>query len=260
MREQGKRKLMATVGPSLSGLESPRNEGRLLNMHVQYFTRPPRAHWVVALVVCFSVCSCSRTVQPPIVPTSVDLGDLKQRAEAGDVEAQTHLAKCYAEGKGTAPDYKLAVHWYGAAAEHGNADAQAGLGELLEAGQGLPRNMPEAARLYRLAAEHGSVAGQYNLANLYEQGRHFKVDQVEASKWYRLAAEGGDALAQFDIGQRYHLGVGVPVDPVESLFWLEVAAMQGQPDAAELKKRVADKLSRSEIREARARSKSFKPR
>ncbi len=220
-----------------------------------------RLGWLWLTVALAMVgCSPETPSQPPAPTPVVDLIALQKRAEAGEASAQAQLAKCLAEGRGTATDYPQAVKWYKAAVAQGSAEAKAGLGELYEAGQGVPKDLAEAARLYREAADQGSVAGQYNLAILYEQGRHFRTDQAAASKWYRLAAEGGDPIAQYDLGQRYDLGIGVPVDRVEALFWLEVAKANGQTDSIARAKLVESKLSRAEISAARERAKAFKPR
>ncbi len=194
------------------------------------------------------------------MPGPVDLSAVKAGAERGEVESEVQLARLYAQGQGTRPDYALAAKWYGQAADQGNAEARACLGELQEAGQGVARDQSEAIRLYRLAAGQGNVRAQYNLGYIYERGNGVGGDKTEAAKWYRLAAEGGDALAQYDLGQRYNLGVGVPADRVEGLKWLNLAAAQGQSDAAGAVAKAKAAMSGAEIEEARKRAAGFVPR
>ena len=52
----------------------------------------------------------------------------KQRAEAGDAEAQYNLGQVYYMGWGMEHDWSRAAYWFRKAAEHGHADAQEWLG------------------------------------------------------------------------------------------------------------------------------------
>ena len=50
--------------------------------------------------------------------------ELVQEAEAGDADAQCHLAVCYNYGTGVRKDEKKAVYWYTKSAEQGNKYAK----------------------------------------------------------------------------------------------------------------------------------------
>ena len=66
---------------------------------------------------------------------------LKERAAAGDPEAQFSLGKNYEAGRsGLKQDYAIAASWYQKSADQGNAYAQASLGILYHSGKGLPHD------------------------------------------------------------------------------------------------------------------------
>ncbi len=52
----------------------------------------------------------------------MNIEELKQKAEAGDAEAQFQLGKKYANGDGVEQDYAEALKWYMKSAEHGNKE------------------------------------------------------------------------------------------------------------------------------------------
>ena len=86
-----------------------------------------------------------------------DTSDVKQKATAGDPEAQVELGMQYA----------LAAH----------------------------RNAPEAMRWFRRAADHGYADGQYRLGGMYDVAVS-PQNPTEAIKWYTLAAKQGHKDAQ----------------------------------------------------------------
>ena len=54
----------------------------------------------------------------------MEIENLKNLAEQGDVKAQYSLGFMYLEGAGVPQSYELAIHWFEQAAEQGHADAQ----------------------------------------------------------------------------------------------------------------------------------------
>jgi TPR repeat protein len=87
------------------------------------------------------------------------IADLRQKAAAGDAEAQTTLGVRYANGKGVRKDYKEAVKWYRKAAEQGDAAGQYNLGLMYRIGRGVPKDYVVAYAWYRLAAFSGFKGG-----------------------------------------------------------------------------------------------------
>ena len=146
---------------------------------------------------------------------------LKQRAEAGDAEAQVHLGSAYYAGKGVPQDLQEAANWFRKAAEQGNADAQ------------------------------------YNLGVMYHKGEGVLEDDKEAVKWYRKAAEQGDADAQNNLGVMYGFGKGVPQDYVTAYAWYNIAQANGNAKAKEWKGIVAKKMTPDQIAEGQKLSREM---
>lgn len=81
----------------------------------------------------------------------------QEKADEGDIEAQTYVGEIYEKGLGTTPDYVLAAEWYGRAAKQGYARAQTNLGHLYEKGLGVEKDPKKALELYRKASGLGDV-------------------------------------------------------------------------------------------------------
>ena len=108
-------------------------------------------------------------------------------------------------------------------ADRGDVEAQTELGSLYYAGRGVPQDDDAAVRWTRLAAEQGYAPAQYNLGLLYFRSRGVLGDDAEAARWYRAAAEQGYAPGQGGLGYMYAYGAGVERDPVRAYMWLELA-------------------------------------
>src|SRR5271170_3741348 len=80
---------------------------------------------------------------------------LRERAAAGDPEAQFTLGKNYEAGRsGLKQDYAQAASWYRKSAEQGNIYAQASVGILYHSGKGLPHDDVQAEMWFTVSAEH----------------------------------------------------------------------------------------------------------
>lgn len=118
-------------------------------------------------------------------------------AQAGDAEAQLHLASLYETGGAGLPrDLAAARDWTAQAAARGDRMAMHNLGLFLMQGDGGPRDMAAAASWFKRAAERGVVDSQYNLGVLYEAGRGVDRNLREAYRWYAVAANAGDMAAR----------------------------------------------------------------
>ena len=118
-------------------------------------------------------------------------------ADAGDPDAQLHLASLYETAKAGLPrDLAAARLWTRRAAGGGNRVAMHNLGLFLTEGDGGPRDVEEAAAWFRRAAERGVVDSQFNLGVLYESGRGVSRNLREAYRWFSIAANAGDLAAR----------------------------------------------------------------
>jgi hypothetical protein len=126
------------------------------------------------------------------------LAPLRERAEAGDPEAQHDLGVHYDQGLGIDQDQAEAVRWYRRAAERGFAPAQYNLAYSLEAGEGVARDIDGAVRWYTKAAEQGLQPAQVAAGVLHLDPASGGENPPAAYMWLTLAAEGepGDAQVQ----------------------------------------------------------------
>ncbi len=115
----------------------------------------------------------------------------RRRAEAGDADAQAHLAVVYYNGRGVEVDYEEALRWGRLAAEQGNARGQAMLAVSYFQGRAVEQNYDETARWAKLAAEQDDVTAQIILGTLYMNGRGVEQDFVSAYAWRAIAVSSG---------------------------------------------------------------------
>lgn len=126
---------------------------------------------------------------------------LRERAEAGDAQAQLNFGALLATGRGGTPDPAQAARWYRKAASQGNPSAQYNLGTLYAQGEGVKRDMSEAVRWWRKAAEQGVIAAQYNMGAASADG--VGVDQSDAAAvyWFANAAASGNDRARAELDE-----------------------------------------------------------
>ncbi len=184
------------------------------------------------------------------------LKEWRPLADQGNADAQRSLGYLYYFGEGVTKDYAEALKWYRKAAEQGDTRAQFGLGFLYYYGKGVTQDKTEAVKWFRKSAEGGYAAAQQRLVRLYADGDVVTKDYAEAVKWYRKAAEQGNAEAQQLLGRVYEDGAkGVLQDLITAHMWYNIAVANGQRDSAKYRDRAADKLTPSELVEARERAK-----
>jgi hypothetical protein len=142
--------------------------------------------------------SARTDAQPlPLAPEAIAyLGQLEQRAEAGDREA-----------------------WFELAVEH-------------LSGERLPRDMERAALALEQAAELGLPEAQYNLAVCFQNGEGRPKDEKQMARWFAFAAAGGHGEAAYFLAMAYRQGGPLPQDFVASNALMLLAQERGIPEAA----------------------------
>ena len=85
--------------------------------------------------------------------------ELVKKAEAGDVEAQCHLAICYLYGVGVAKDENQASMWYSRAADQGDENAKEAL-KKLGAFDAKKIQVDSKSKNLFISAEAGALAAQ----------------------------------------------------------------------------------------------------
>lgn len=117
-----------------------------------------------------------------------------------------------------------------------------------------------AIRESLLPAQQGDPQAQAFLGYLYETGQGVQQNFSKAAQWYWKAAEHGNAIAQYQLGNMYHLGKGVSQSYIIAYMWLDLAAANGNPNAKEIRRLVASKMSPAEIADAKRKSEEWRPK
>jgi hypothetical protein len=151
---------------------------------------------------------------------------LRDRADAGSMDAMTALGALMQFGVGSVKDEAEAAHWLRMAAERGNAEAMAGLGLLYESGRGVSKDDAEAVRWYRKGAEAGNPTAMKDLAVMYANGLGIATNEAEGVRWYRKGAEAGSVEAMGALAAMYEGGHGIARDPTTASQWM-FKALQG---------------------------------
>ena len=218
---------------------------------------------------------------------------LVERAEGGDVRAQTFVGMLYATGGpfSSLNDFKKSVKWLSKAARQGDAQAQYWLARWYLHGQGVEKDLGVALKWFSKAAQQGHTEAievvrriadpqadfgfpelqaitQALLGALYGQGEKVAQDYREARKWFTLAANGSSgpisgptiAAAQATLGAMYWEGLGVPQDFISAHMWYNLAASHGARDAAEDRDRLARRMTPAQIAKAQRLARLWRPR
>ena len=172
---------------------------------------------------------------------SKELENLLQRAQQGEVSAQTRLGRAYDTSVQNSvvnnKDDKQALMWYLKAADQGYPLAQMYLAIMYEEGRGgwwTLKSEKQAKQWYQKAAEQGYAPAQTQLGILCERWPSYPkgLHDQEAVQWYQKAAEQGYAPAQMHLGRMYEIGKGsLAQDDEQAVTWYQKAAEQGNTTA-----------------------------
>jgi len=155
----------------------------------------------------------------------------RRAAEQGHLNSQYNLGVIYAKGRGVEQDFGEAFSWYLRAAEQGDQTAQSTVAMMYLKGIGTKKSQSGAFYWYRMAAEQGHVNSMYSLGELYAKGSTVGKDYRQAFEWFTRAAERGHVNAQLNLGYMYGKGQGVDRDDTEAYHWYRKAAESGHPIA-----------------------------
>jgi TPR repeat protein len=146
---------------------------------------------------------------------NLPIESLKQRADAGDANAQNDLGARFGERDAT-----QAFKYYSLAAEQGLAIAQCNLAFMYARGEGTAKNMDKAVALYSKCAQQGHFMGEYAIGYMHATGEGLPKNGPVAEKWFLLAANQGFLMAQRALVHMYEAGDGVAADPAKAVMWL----------------------------------------
>src|SRR5437899_6890215 len=146
-------------------------------------------------------------------------------------------------------------------AEAGDAEAQYALALMYDLGVDVPQNYAESGKWYLKAANQGLAEAQFKLGVRYfEYGKKAKENYTSAFSWFFKAANQGIGEAQFNVGLMYQIGRGVPTNKVEAYKWYNIAAAQGFTKAAAARELLSPELTRPEVIDAERRAANFSPK
>lgn len=162
---------------------------------------------------------------------------LRQRAKAGDAQAQFELASTLIHADTEQEqDVEGGLRWLTRAAEQGLVPAQVALAALYAQGINVRRaerwevryrDAAAAVRWYREAAKRGDAQAQLVLARPTEEGG---VDPAEALHWALEAAKAEKPEAAVLLVDDFARGRGTPPDMAQAIAWAEKAAQLGRPE------------------------------
>jgi TPR repeat protein len=177
------------------------------------------------------IASAPGNPTPAELASSTPLPELKQKADAGDAQAEREIGLKYLAGDGMPADEAEAARWLMSAAYKGEASAQYWLGTLYGRGHGLPADASQANHWYEAAAKQGHRRAMHNLALANFQGVGMEKNASQAAHWFEQAAGLGLPESQFDLAVLYERGTGVTQSVMEAYKWYAIAAAQGDKDA-----------------------------
>lgn len=181
---------------------------------------------------------------PPVPEAEkTELEKLRDKARAGDADAQFAMGVRHRDGIGVEPSYANAAEWFDLAAQQGHVPAQLGLGIMYRQGLGRPRDMDLAKLWLHAAARAGDPDAQKLLGEVYVDDTAGVPDYFQAARWFREAAEQGVVDAQYNMGVLYEGGLGVPRDFSQAYYWFSLAANAGDKSAPEDRERNAQLLT-----------------
>ncbi len=146
-------------------------------------------------------------------------------AEAEFVDAMAEVGRAYRTGSGTSEDHAQALQWFERALLGGDTTVHSDLGEVLAFGEGVEHDLPRAIGLLEEGfAVHGDEQCAAVLADVFTE---LTPDPARALEWLARAAEGEHVAAMVQLGYRYRVGEGVPRSLAKMLHWYRQAAERG---------------------------------
>lgn len=166
---------------------------------------------LMALSLVFISCASGQN--------NLNVEDVKQKAIAGDKEAQYTLGVLYERQK----NFQEALDWYMKSAMQNYDVAQTEVGNFYAEGRtGIDKDFNKAFEWYQKAAENGYFDAINNLAGMYNQGRGTEKDQLKAAQLYELAASKGSIRAMYNLGVVYKNGEGVEKNMIQAYKWFDL--------------------------------------
>lgn len=229
-----------------------------------------------------------------LAPTSVakpaqkSIEEIKAMASGGNVAAQLHLAKVYAQGEGVKLDHRESTKWSSLAAEKGDPKAQTmlaaayakGLGverndttahswyllaslqdypdanymlgmRFIDGTESTPKNIEKGLNLLKRASEQKVSDALVNLGIFYFKGQHVQKNYTTAATFFKESALARNSAGSALLGVMYESGLGV--EKSYKLSWVWTALSLELKDSTQEEKTLIElesKMTPAEIDEA----------
>jgi TPR repeat protein len=145
--------------------------------------------------------------------------ELKDKAQAGNAEAQFKLGVRYYRGDGVDKNQVEAVKLLQKSSDKGNTYAQNLLATAYSNGNGVEKDPRRAFELWQKSASQGNENAQNNLAFAYLFGIGVAKNATKAFELWLQAAENDDVYAQEHLARAYKDGIGVQKNLEKANFW-----------------------------------------
>lgn len=155
------------------------------------------------------------------------IAELRQRAEAGDAEAQYQLACEYVSGDNLDTDWQLAALWYKRAAKQDHPEACFRWGQCLRYGDGTNEDVPRAFAQFLRGANLGNLDCIHAVGVAYINGEGVETDYELAIYWLKRGMEAGHPWSYDAMGTAYWSGYGVEKDINTAISCFKTAAEGG---------------------------------
>lgn len=164
-------------------------------------------------------------------PLNIRMRWLRHMASAGDVRAQSEIARNYRMAKWTPADYMRALYWHLRASAAGDRESAYWVGCLYEMGLGVERCDSEAFAWFLKAALAGDYLSRVWLSYFYMEGRAVAADDALAFYWAVRSAESGEPAGLRQVGFVLH-DADSPIGSQErAIPWIKQAAESGDHEA-----------------------------
>jgi len=155
--------------------------------------------------------------------------ELLKKAEAGDLNAQLHIAECYDKGLGIEKNKEKADFWFKKIQEQANkktASINKTIDEVVKVADettekmsGIVANIKEQYSRSRIKAEQGDQPSQLivGLAHLDPDSTFVPYDKKESYKWIKKAADSDNITGMYLLAKCMREGIGTPINTDQAM-------------------------------------------
>ena len=180
----------------------------------------------------------------------------RKAADQAEPAGMCRLGMMIAAGQGIEPDPAAGWKWISKAAQTGHPFALNEAGICLQQGRGVEKDPTAAIGYFHAAADQGNTAAMVNLGNCYRFGVGIPLDLNKAGAAFAAAAKANFGPGQLLLGEMFERGEGTTANLVSAAVNYLRADANGLPAGKERFEVLKLKLSKNQIQEAEAASKS----